>query len=102
MPYIIPKQRKLLDPHIERLAEEIQRIAEECEDPHAFAGLLNYTCTRLAIKLMPERRYWVIALITGIFKNIADEFYRRVGVPYEDEQIKKNGDVYDTTKKQRN
>lgn len=38
-------------------------------------------------------RYWIIATVTGVFKNIADEFYRRLGVPYEDKQIAKNGDV---------
>jgi phosphoserine phosphatase len=38
-------------------------------------------------------RYWIIAILTGTFKNIADEFYRRVGVPYENVQIVKSGDV---------
>jgi membrane associated rhomboid family serine protease len=45
--------------------------------------LLNYACTRLALKVVRERfgtlRYWLIALLTGIFKNVADEFYRRLG-----------------------
>ena len=57
----------------------------------AFAGLLNYTCTRLALNIVRRRfgrlRYWLIALITGTFKNIADEFYRRLAAPYEDRQI---------------
>ncbi|MDP9036166.1 MAG: hypothetical protein M3O50_15305, partial [Myxococcota bacterium] len=38
-------------------------------------------------------RYGAIATVTGVFKNIADEFYRRVAVPYEDQQIAANGDV---------
>ncbi|MBI1888965.1 MAG: hypothetical protein HYS15_03505, partial [Candidatus Spechtbacteria bacterium] len=37
--------------------------------------------------------YWILAIVTGVFKNIADEFYRRVGIGYEDKQIKKSGDV---------
>jgi hypothetical protein len=40
-----------------------------------------------------EIRYGTIATITGVFKNIADEFYRRVASPYEDKQIEKSGDV---------
>jgi hypothetical protein len=28
-------------------------------------------------------RYWIIAILTGTFKNIADEFYRRIALPYE-------------------
>lgn len=50
--------------------------------------------TRLILKVIPDRRYWTIALITGVVHNVLDEFYRRYGVPYEDEQIQKNGDVY--------
>jgi len=83
-----------LDNHIEALASEIKKIAEEQSDQHAVAGLLNYTCTTLGLKVIPEKRYWAIALLAGVFRNIGDEFYRRYAVPYEDEQIAKNGDVY--------
>jgi hypothetical protein len=38
-------------------------------------------------------RYWIIAILTGTFKNIADEFYRRIALPYENRQIEKSGDV---------
>ncbi len=58
---------------------------------------MNYTCTRLALKVVRHRfgamRYWIIAILTGIFKNIADEFYRRIAVTYENRQIDKSGDV---------
>lgn len=94
MPYIAQKDRPQLDEHIDKLAEEIKKMAGTYGYDGAFAGLMNYSCTRLALKVIPARRYWSIALITGVFKNIADEFYRRYGVPYEDEQIKKSGDVY--------
>lgn len=94
MPYIPAANRPALDQHIDALAAEINKQAKEFGYDGAFAGLLNYSCTRLAIKTLPARRYWVIAIVTGVFKNIADEFYRRYGVPYEDEQIAKNGDVY--------
>jgi len=94
MPYIKKEYRPELDKHIEEIAEAIKKAAVEQGYDGAFAGFLNYTCTRLALKVIPARRYWAIALITGVFKNIADEFYRRYGAPYEEEQIKKNGDVY--------
>ena len=95
MPYIKQEYRPRIDQHIEALTKEIQHIAREQNDPHAFAGMLNYSCTKLALKLIPEKRYWAIALVAGIFQNIGDEFYRRYSVPYEDEQIKKNEDVYE-------
>jgi hypothetical protein len=94
MPYIAPALRSELDPHIDALAAAITAAAGELEGDAAFAGLLNYACTRLALGTLPDRRYWAIATTSGVFANIADEFYRRYATPYEDEQIAKNGDVY--------
>lgn len=97
MPYISPKHRQTLDPLIDRLALQIVHEAQGLEYDAAFSGLLNYTCTRLALKVVRHQfgpmRYWIIALLTGTFKNIADEFYRRVAVPYENRQIEESGDV---------
>ncbi len=97
MPYIAPQHRQKLDALIDELAGRIVQEADKLNHEAAFAGLLNYTCTCLALQIIRRRfgglRYWLIALITGTFKNIADEFYRRLAVPYEDQQIIKNGDV---------
>jgi hypothetical protein len=97
MPYISPKHRQTLDPLIDKLALQIVHEAKALEYDGAFAGLLNYTCTRLALKVVRLQfgtmRYWIIALLTGTFKNISDEFYRRIALPYENRQIEKSGDV---------
>jgi hypothetical protein len=97
MPYIAPLHRQELDALIDQLAGAIVREADKMNQEAAFAGLLNYTCTRLALKIIRLRfgrlRYWLIALVTGTFKNIADEFYRRLAAPYEDRQLAVNGDV---------
>jgi len=97
MPYIQPQHRQALDPLIDALADRIVQEARTLEQEAAFAGLLNYTCTRLALQVVRQRcgrlRYWLIALLSGIFKNIADEFYRRLAVPYEDQQKDRQGDV---------
>jgi hypothetical protein len=97
MPYIEPSHRLELDALIDELAARIVNRAKESRYDGAFAGLLNYTCTRLALQIVRQQfgamRYWLIALLTGTFQNIAAEFYRRVGVPYENQQIAKNGDV---------
>jgi hypothetical protein len=97
MPYIAPQHRQELDPLIDQLARGLVREAEKYDYDAAFAGLLNYACTRLALKVARQRfgplRYWLIALLTGTFKNMADEFYRRLGQPYEDLQLAKSGDV---------
>jgi uncharacterized membrane-anchored protein len=97
MPYIAPQHRQELDALIDELAGRLIQEADKMNYDAAFAGLLNYTCTCLALKIVQRRfgrlRYWLVALITGTFKNIADEFYRRLGVPYEDQQIILNGDL---------
>ena len=38
-------------------------------------------------------RYWLIAMLSGIFTNLGQEFYRRSAVPYEDRQMASSGDV---------
>ena len=97
MPYIKPDYRSTLDPKIAELARAIADLARSLPEETAFAGLLNYTCTTLAMQVLELRfgnlRYGTIATVTGVFKNIADEFYRRVAAPYEDRQIAHNGDV---------
>jgi hypothetical protein len=91
MPYIAPQDRRPLDPLIDQLAQQIVAQAKAQNYDAAFAGLLNYACTRLALKVIKLQfgglRYWLIAMVTGVFHNIADEFYRRLGAPYEEKQI---------------
>ena len=94
MPYIPPDARERLDPLIEALAGEISRLSWVEDHEPAFAGYLNYACTKLALNTMPETRYWSIATVVGVFRSVADEFYRRVGAPYEDARLRENGDVY--------
>ncbi len=97
MPYISPNHREKLDILIDELARGLVAEARQYDHEAAFAGLLNYACTRLALQTAREQcgplRYWQLALLVGIFHNIADEFYRRVGVPYEDRQRAASGDV---------
>ncbi len=97
MPYIPSKSRQELDPLIDQLADRLAAEAKAYAYDAAFAGLLNYACTRLALGVVRRRfgelRYWLIAILTGTFKNMADEFYRRLAVPYENRQLAQNGDV---------
>ena len=97
MPYIQPTHRTVLDPAIHELSKRIAELAAAMPEETAFAGLINYACTSLAMQVIEARfgrlRYGTIATLTGVFKNIADEFYRRVAAPYEERQREKNGDV---------
>jgi hypothetical protein len=97
MPYVKPDHRSALDAPIRDLARAIADLARTMPEETAFAGLLNYACTSVAMQVVEARfgriRYGTIATVTGVFKNVADEFYRRVAAPYEDQQIAANGDV---------
>jgi hypothetical protein len=94
MPYIATKDREVFDPIVKQLADAINAQAASYGYPGAFAGLFNYCVTTLALRVIPERRYWVTAIIKGIFSDLITEFTRRYQDPYEDEAIEKNGDVY--------
>ena len=97
MPYIKNEDKPELDHSIDLLVQTIISIHKKYGYDGAFAGILNYTVTTLTNKvrtqLFGKLRYWQLAIISGVFHNIADEFYRRKAIPYEDLQIKNNGDV---------
>ena len=94
MPYIKKEQRQKLDPAIDSLSSALETLV--LADSTALAGLLNYSVSRLMARVVQNTggwRYHRIASITGMLKNVSDEFYRRVAVPYEDDQIDKNTDI---------
>lgn len=97
MPYTKQQERDLLDPLIDELAERIVTLAKQGEEGNDFEGHLNYTCTRLSLKILKllfgRFRYKRSPDFRGVFFDIAEEFYRRLVAPYEDKQIEKNGDV---------
>lgn len=80
MPYIDPKNR---------------REVAEWRDPGC-AGELSYaiTCTLLRYFRDNGGRYQQVNDVLGALEGAKLEFYRRVVVPYEDEKIRQNGDVY--------
>ena len=87
MPYIEERFRKVLDPHIEGLQKALAELGGQ-------EGDLNYTISRLVgAAFLNETRYHTIARVTGVLANVKDEFYRRLGIPYENLAIEKNGDV---------
>lgn len=92
MPYIKEPYRVILDPLINDLSEKIKSLYKE--DLLLFPGLLNYCITKLSLTTSPGIRYSTIATITGVLKNVSDEFYRRIGITYENKQCEDNGDVY--------
>ena len=59
-------------------------------------GELNYYFTLLIKEYIKDKQlsYQTINDIVGALSCASSEFYRRVVIPYENEKIKTNGDVY--------
>jgi len=59
-------------------------------------GELNYAITTLIKNYQEYKglRYQTINDIVGALEGAKCEYYRRVAIPYENEKIKSNGDVY--------
>lgn len=94
MPYIKQEYRPRLDPHIKALADEIKKMSKEGGEEHAFAGLLDYSFTKLILQTLPEQRYWAYTLVEGMLNGLSKEFNRRIVAPFEDTQKKQRGDIY--------
>lgn len=100
MPYIPDKDRPRLDPLIDQLTAELKKLAAEYNanaqgtNPTAYGGPFNYGISRILGQFALESlRYSNMTLEVGVLLTAIFEFYRRVIAPYEDQQIKKNGDI---------
>jgi len=81
MPYIHQEDR-------DKLATNIQQLVT--------AGELNYLLTNTILVYLNAKgcNYQTINDIIGALEGAKLEFYRRIVVPYEDQKIEENGDVY--------
>lgn len=100
MPYIpnLPQEeRDRLDPIIDQLVNEIQVIvSEQGLDLRDTDGRLNYSICELLMKTLKidtDPRYTRINTLMGVLSGVDKEFYDRVGRPYEDFAVEKNGDI---------
>lgn len=59
-------------------------------------GQLNFAISTLLINYIATKKlsYQTINDIIGALEGAKMEFYRRVAVPYEEQKIKENGDIY--------
>lgn len=88
MPYITQEQRLKY-----AIVEDELDLAI---DEDTTVGDLNYLLTLVMKEYLNKKglRYATLNDIRGAIENAASEFYRRVAIPYEDEKIAGNGDVY--------
>ena len=82
MPYITQDRRRTL------AAGELLDVFK--------VGDLNYMLTSLVLQYLEDNGhdYQRMNDVLGALEACKLEFYRRVVVPYEDQKIKENGDIY--------
>jgi hypothetical protein len=85
MPYLLQTDRARLDPHIDKLADNMTKEQR--------AGELNYIINRLMLKLAGEGKYKDMNELMGAVECAKLEFYRRKAAPYEDKKAVENGDL---------
>lgn len=78
-------------PYVEKARRNKGTLSQPCGP-----GELNYAITTLVLNyyLYSGQNYKAINDVVGALTCAKDEFYRRVAVPYEDQKIQENGDVY--------
>lgn len=90
MPYIPPLDRRVAKPYDYR---------GDAVNFAGHAGRLNYGITVLCNDYLAETglSYSTINEVIGALECAKLELYRRVAVPYEDNKLAINGDVYDVS-----
>lgn len=79
----------------ERVDDLIAHIKTQFEEDE-LEGVCNYTISRIVAGVMKPNTGWRYKWLNrayGTFLSAAAEFYRRTVGPYEDDCIKKNGDI---------
>lgn len=91
MPYIRPSLRGPVDQFIDPLCKKI--LYAELKD---VPGILNYIISRIiSVEIRQNPRYITINEAIGVLECAKLELYRRLASGYEDEAMKRNGDVFD-------
>jgi hypothetical protein len=98
MPYINQEAREKLDPKINALIREAERVVEGQfdGDPEAMKGLDHYVLTRFLLNTLKPDGGWHYADLVDVLGTLTachDEIYHRLVRPYENLAIRKNGDL---------
>lgn len=84
-----------MSPYIEQLRRT--RLEEDMHLPvPRTTGELNWMLTQVALRYLCTKPVGYAAMndVMGAFASAAQEFYRKVAVPYENEKCLINGEVY--------
>lgn len=91
MPYTKEARREAVKENLDAILAQIHAYPDTDWD-----GELNYAISYLVAKGFAPFGHWryhFIARAVAVFECAKLELYRRVAAPYEDQAIKKNGDI---------
>lgn len=76
--------------------KQLDRVELDEGDMPQSAGELNYVISTFLDEYMLEhgKSYTIMNEIVGALECAKLEMYRRIAVPYEDEKLDQNGEVY--------
>lgn len=95
MPYIKQEKREVLDPVIDDLVDKLREL--QSDDPQDnVQGNLNYFLSCVLDRVY-NKNYQEVNNAVGMMICATLEYYRRLAVPYENQKIFENGDVYEHT-----
>lgn len=80
-------------PYVDSIARDRIKSGDKPEN----AGELNYTISLLIddyLKRQGAMKYTHLNEVVGVLECIKLELYRRLAVPYEEQKMRDNGDVY--------
>lgn len=92
MPYIAQSKRDLLEQPIEAVRDALRQLESDGPENN-FEGNMNYIISTL-IDRCYKVSYRDINDVVGMLDCVKQEYYRRVAIPYENQKIHDNGDVY--------
>lgn len=89
MPYINPNRRAHFDVEIDSLCDVMRQVG-------AVKGDVNYTVCRIVLNVLKPYNGWNYSSLSeaiGALHDAETELRRRLLDPYENDAIRKNGDV---------
>ena len=94
MSYIKDEYRELYEKDINNIVENLLRVGLLLDESQV-GGHFNYVVSSIIKRYLDKKgkNYSRLQSFEGSLACISKEYYRRIVGPYEDEAIKKNGDI---------
>jgi hypothetical protein len=94
MPYIQPKDRKVLRRGVRALLQGVQMLLDDGRSPGGILCYIDSVLTDHVLRVMPKTDYRLLSELYGAKVLNAHEFWHKIVRPYEDKKEQQNGSVW--------